>query len=67
MKRHDLRDSSGRLLGYIEVHANGNQDGRDSSGRTRGTYDQRRDETRDASGHSVGRGNLLSVLIVQLG
>ena len=63
MATEDLRDSGGRLLGRIETRSDGKQDGRDESGRLKGTYDPHSNETRDASGRLVAKGNMLSSLI----
>jgi len=58
-----LRDRSGRNLGKIKKRSDGKLEGRDHTGRLKGIYDPKRDETRDARGTRVGDGNLLSSLI----
>lgn len=58
----ELRDSSGRLLGKIKQSSSGKFEGRDASGRLKGVYDPKRNETRDSSGRLVGKGNILSNL-----
>lgn len=64
MKRVELRDAKGWLLGWRETHGQ-RIEGRDATGWLRGWYDPQRDETRDATGKLIGRGDLLSVLITQ--
>jgi hypothetical protein len=60
MKR-DIRDNIGRLIGTISERA-GRYEARDAGGRLKGTYDPRRDETRDAVGRLLSRGDTLSRL-----
>jgi hypothetical protein len=38
-------------------------EGRDASGRLKGTYNPKNNETRDRSGKLVGKGNMLAMLI----
>ena len=64
MADQELRDRRGRLLGKIRLSSTGRYEGRDVGGRIRGTYDPRTDETRDASGRVVGRGNMLPELVI---
>lgn len=64
MNDQELRDRSGKLLGKIKLLGNSKLEGRDASGRLKGTFDLRTNETRDASGRLVGKGNLLSNLIL---
>jgi len=63
MSKQELRDRSGRLVGYIQVLGSGKHEGRDASGRLKGSYDPRTNETRDAGGRLVGKGDFLSSLI----
>jgi len=63
MSKQELRDRSGRLIGKIEIQSSGKHEGRDASGRLKGTYDPRTNETRDSSGRLVGKGDMLSSLI----
>lgn len=58
-----LKDRTGRLLGKITERSDGRLEGRDYTGRRKGIYDPKRDQTFDYTGRLVGRGNLLSVLI----
>lgn len=55
-----LKDSHGRTIGSIET--NGNRSTiRDEHGRILGSFDGR--ETKDAHGRTVGKGNLLTMLL----
>ena len=63
MPTQDLRDSSGRLIGKIEINSDGKQELRDSSGCLKGNYDPKSNQTRDTSGRLVGTGNLLTTLL----
>ena len=65
MAHHDLRDRRGRLLGKIRELSNGRLEVRDASGRRKGTYDPRKQETRDSRGKIVGKGNMLATLVVE--
>jgi len=59
-----LRDRNGNLLGRITERSNGVLEGQDRSGNLRGIYDPRSNETRDKNGNLIGRGNMLSSLII---
>lgn len=61
-QRQELRDSYGRIIGYIE-ESYGKLVGKDGSFRIKGYYDPRNNETRNTSGYLVGRGNLLALVI----
>lgn len=63
MDRVELRDRTGRLLGWREVR-NGRLEGRHMTGRLCGWYSPRHNETRDAAGRLIGTGDLLATLIV---
>jgi len=65
MADQELRDRSGRLIGRIK-QSGGKYEGRDASGRLKGTYNPSNNETRDSSGRLVGHGNLLATLITQM-
>jgi hypothetical protein len=58
-----LRDRRGRQIGTIKQLSNGKLEAHDSTGRIKGTFDPKTNETRDSSGRLVGRGNRLSVLV----
>jgi hypothetical protein len=62
--KQELRDSTGRLLGTITIGSNGRHEGRDATGRLKGTYDPRTNETRDPTGRLVGKGDMLSTLVL---
>ena len=59
----ELRDANLSLLGRTRRRPDGRTELVDASGRLRGTYDARTDETRDATGRLIGRGDLLSRLL----
>jgi hypothetical protein len=63
MNAKELFDSSGHLIGKIYSTNDGTQEiiGRD--GHLKGRYFPSSDETVDANGHLVGRGNLLTMLL----
>ena len=64
--RVELRDASGRLLGWKQ-ESGGRVEGRDASGILRGWYDRARNETRQADGRLSAYGDLLAALIVERG
>jgi hypothetical protein len=59
----ELKDANGRLIGRIEVTGGGDQELYDSSGWLKGVYRPNYDQTFDSSGHLVGTGNLLTMLL----
>lgn len=63
MADQELIDNAGRYLGKIQELSGGVLEGRDASGRLKGRYYPKRNETHDASGKLVGKGNMLSKLI----
>jgi hypothetical protein len=63
MNNQELRDKVGRLLGKIKHVSTGKFEGRDAAGQLKGTYGPKTDQTRDAVGRVVGKGNLLATLI----
>ncbi|MGH7146724.1 MAG: hypothetical protein ACREIJ_02330 [Nitrospiraceae bacterium] len=64
MADQELRDRSNRLIGKIKQFSNGKLEGRDASNRLKGTYDPKTNETRDANNGFVGKGNMLSMMIM---
>lgn len=64
MAKQELRDRNHHLLGHIETRSSGILEGRDKNHRLRGTYDPKRDETRDHNNRLVGKGNMLAALII---
>jgi hypothetical protein len=62
MADQELRDKSGKLLGKIK-DVGGKLEIRDSTGRLKGKYDPKTNETRDDAGRLVGKGNLLAALL----
>jgi len=62
MADQELRDKSGKLLGKIK-EVSGKLEIRNTSGKLLGKYDPKSDQTHDASGKLVGKGNFLSTLL----
>jgi hypothetical protein len=64
--REVLRDHRGTIIGTIESQRlTGKVVARDARGVLVGTYDPRLNETRDARGRVIGRGNLLGALFLR--
>lgn len=63
MANQELRDRTGKLLGTIKELSSGKYEIRNASGTLKGTYDPKSNETRNASGSLVGKGNMLSSLL----
>lgn len=63
MARQDIRDRTGRLLGWRQESGN-RIEGRNAGGMLRRWFDPRQNETRDASGRLVSKGDILAALIV---
>ena len=64
MPREYVRDRAGRTLGsYEDNGVSGRIEARDAAGRRLGYYDKRANETRDAAGRLIGKGNLLPALL----
>ncbi len=63
MADQEVMDSAGRYIGKIQELTGGVLEGRDASGRLKGRYYPKSNETHDASGRVVGKGNMLSKLI----
>ena len=62
--RETLRDRRGAIVGRIERQSlTGRFVARDPHGVLVGSFDPRSNETRDAGGRVIGRGNLLGVLL----
>lgn len=57
IKKYDVRDIGGKILGYIEEDEKGNQQCRDFYGKILGFYDKEHDVTREFSGKIKTRGN----------
>jgi hypothetical protein len=61
-----LRDHRGTIIGRVETqHHTGKLVARDARGVVVGSYDPRLNETRDARGRVIGRGNLLGALLLR--
>ncbi len=64
--REVLRDHRGTIIGTLEPHrVTGKVIARDARGVVVGSYDPRLNETRDARGRVIGRGNLLGALLLR--
>ncbi|EQA45461.1 hypothetical protein LEP1GSC050_4152 [Leptospira broomii serovar Hurstbridge str. 5399] len=63
MAVQELRDKHNKLLGKIKELSGGKLELRDSHNSLKGTYDPKRNETRDARNSLVGKGNLLTSLL----
>lgn len=64
--REVLRDHRGTIIGTVEPQRLTNKVvARDARGVVVGTYNPRLNETRDARGRVIGRGNLLGALLLR--
>ena len=63
MAEQAIYDHTHRLLGRIRTLNNGKMELRDHTGRLKGTYAPRSNETRDHTNRLVGKGNLLTRLL----
>lgn len=61
-QRQELRDSSQRLIGYLQDIGD-YVEIRNNSAKLLGKYYPNVNETRDSSGRLVGKGNLLTTLL----
>lgn len=64
MLRKTLKNKYGRRIGEIVIKKDETQELRDRYGRYLVKYDPKKDETRDRYGRLVGRGNLLSAMLL---
>lgn len=64
MTRQDLRDRNNNLIGYINTRSDGTQEGRDKNNNLKGSFNPKSNETRDVHNRLVGKGNMLSSLII---
>jgi hypothetical protein len=63
MAKEVLRDALGQLLATIESDRNDNLVIKDYMGKILGTYDKKKNITKNYLGQIVGTGNLLTLLI----
>jgi len=63
MADQQLKDHIGRLLGTIKTLPSGRQELRDHSGRFKGFFDPKSNETRDVNNRLYGKGNQLTRLL----
>jgi hypothetical protein len=64
MSDRELRDKSGKLLGRIKVLSDGRLELRDQDGSLKGRFNPKNNETRDRNGNLVGKGDLLTTLLM---
>lgn len=60
-----IKDFYNRIIGYVDTKPNGDQTGYDFYKRIVGYYDKRANVTRDFYKRIVGKGNMLTGLIMQ--
>lgn len=63
VSKEPVRLFSGKIIGYIETDAKGNQMARDFYGRILGTYDKQFNVTRDFYGRIISKGNQVAGMI----
>lgn len=63
MSEQLLKDRNGSLIGKIKILSSGKHELRDKNGGLKGFYDPKSNETRDAHGSLVAKGNLLTTLL----
>jgi len=63
MSKQEIRDSSNKLVGYIEEQSNGDQKAYDTMNRHKGTYDSSANKTYKPNNNLVGSGNQLVMLV----
>jgi hypothetical protein len=60
-----LKDKNNKILGKIKQLSNGQLEIYDYKNKRLGKYDPKTDQTRNSSNSLVGKGNLLTLLLVQ--
>ena len=63
MARNEIRDSIGRIIGFIEDMPNGDKTVRDKFGKVLGSYRKNDNTTRDSYGRIIARGDACAMLI----
>ena len=63
VSKEEIKEFGGRILGYIETDAQGNQQVREFGGRILGTYDKTHNCTREFGGRIISNGNILASLL----
>lgn len=63
MNRVILRDAVGKIIGYIDTEATGEQLAKNAAGKYLGKYDPRTNLTYDKFGKILYTGNMVQVLI----
>lgn len=62
-KKQNLNDKNGKFIGRTEVKSKNIQEIKDRNGNYLGKYDLNRNTTYDKNGKSIGKGNLLPLLL----
>ncbi len=60
--REEIKDFSGRIIGYLDHQSNGDIIAKDSSFRILGRYDKAMDVTKDFYGRILYKGNMVGML-----
>lgn len=63
MKKENIKDFYGRVIGTIEIKSNGDKIIKDFYGRLKGTYIKNRNITKDFYGRVIGNGDQLISLL----
>lgn len=63
MKKENIKDFYGRVIGTIETKSNGDKIIKDFYGRLKGTYIKNRNITKDFYGRVIGNGDQLISLL----
>lgn len=58
-----IKEFGGRILGYVETDAEGNQQVREFGGKILGVYDKKQDCTREFGGRIISSGNTVVGLL----
>ena len=65
LNTQEIRGPGGLLLGKIVTTSSAKIEARDPFGRVVGHYDVKSNETRDAKGNVIGKGNMLTSLLTK--
>lgn len=65
MNRETLKDSQGKIVGYIDTDSRGNRVGKDFYGKIVGTYWKNFNLTKDFYGKIVAQGDAVAALVFQ--
>lgn len=64
MKEQTIKDYYGKILGYIRTETNGDKTAFDFYRRKLGSWDKKKDITKDWTGRIISKGDSLASLIV---